>query len=31
VFSDEDLLKALEERGVAMERLELPYKSNYPI
>jgi hypothetical protein len=31
VFSDDDLLKELEKRGVPIERLELPYKSNYPI
>jgi hypothetical protein len=31
VFSDADLLRELEKLGVAIERLELPYKSNYPI
>ena len=31
VFSDGDLLIELEKRGVPVERLELPYKSNYPI
>lgn len=31
VFSDDDLLKELEKRGVPIELLELPYKSNYPI
>jgi len=31
VFSDDDLVKELEKRGVSVERLELPYKSDYPI
>ena len=31
VFSDGDLLRALEALGVPVERLELPYKTDYPI
>jgi hypothetical protein len=31
VFSDDDLVRALEELGVAVEDLELHYNSDYPI
>ena len=30
-FDDEGLIDALERMGVPVERLELPYKSDYPI
>jgi hypothetical protein len=30
-FSDDDLVRQLEDLGLPIEALELPYKSDYPI